>query len=291
MPNPCWSEQRIQNALYDDVIDLTNHAVRTTDVGGGGGSGSASGGGASTYYCKPSNATGMDAITAYAAATQLTVSGLPFAFVASDIESIRQIPNAGGAGAQDTVFADKADFTVGALTAGVQTITVANAAFAATDKFVVVLSGQIKTYTSATNSGRAEEVNPVSQQVIEESLLDTTNIAAATNYYPSSLGMAMLGYKGLSVSGKFIDADGTMTLDLEVTDDEDATNADWVSAGLSTVDQKTGVQTIAAALTVTNDTLTFAIKAIDFNWRFVRVKMVNDGATNTGVIKLRRIAS
>lgn len=145
-------------------------------------------------------------------------------------------------------------------------------------------------FESGTDNGRTEEIDPLSQQVVEESLLDTTNVAAATNYYPSATGMAMLGYKNFSVSGKFIDADGTMTLDLEVTDDEDATNADWISAGLSTIDQKTGIQTIAAALTVTNGTLTFAIKADNFNWRFVRVKMVNDGATNTAIIKARRMA-
>ena len=67
------------------------------------------------------------------------------------------------------------------------------------------------------------------------------NNRSDTNYYPSSTGMSMDGYKDFSLSGKFIDADGTMTLSIEATNDEDTTNADWIDISLLGIDSKTGI--------------------------------------------------
>jgi len=222
--------------------------------------------------------------TAYTAATQVTVSGLSFTPNPRVLVKIEHYTSAGAFVAAYT----PQQYTI-TYAAGVYTVT--GAAFGATDLIVVYQQGPERTTNLSTNAQTVGEVNQINYQAVEESLQDTTNVAAATNYYPSALGAAMMGSKGLSLSGKFIDADGTMTLDVEVTDDEDATNADWISAGLSSIDQKTGIQTIAAALTVTNGTLTFAIKFPDLNFRFWRAKMVNDGATNTSIIKARRIAN
>ena len=222
--------------------------------------------------------------TAYTAATQVTVSGLSFTPNPRVLVKIEHYTSAGAFVAAYT----PQQYTI-TYAAGVYTVT--GAAFGATDLIVVYQQGPERTTNLSTNAQTVGEVNQINYQAVEESLQDTTNVAAATNYYPSALGAAMMGSKGLSLSGKFIDADGTMTLDVEVTDDEDATNADWISAGLSSIDQKTGIQTIAAALTVTNGTLTFAIKFPDLNFRFWRVKMVNNGATNTSIIKARRIAN
>uniref|UniRef100_A0A6M3K891 Uncharacterized protein n=2 Tax=viral metagenome TaxID=1070528 RepID=A0A6M3K891_9ZZZZ len=222
--------------------------------------------------------------TAYTAATQVTVSGLSFTPNPRVLVKIEHYTSAGAFVAAYT----PQQYTI-TYAAGVYTVT--GAAFGATDLIVVYQQGPERTTNLSTNAQAVGEVNQINYQAVEESLQDTTNVAAATNYYPSALGAAMMGSKGLSLSGKFIDADGTMTLDVEVTNDEDATNADWISAGLSSIDQKTGIQTIAAALTVTNGTLTYAIKFPDLNFRFWRAKMVNDGATNTSIIKARRIAN
>jgi len=100
----------------------------------------------------------------------------------------------------------------------------------------------------------------------------------------------MDGYKDFSLSGKFIDADGTMTLSIEATNDEDTTNADWIDISLLGIDGKTGKNVIAAAMTVTNGTLTFGIEYNNLNYSNIRVKMVNNGATNTAIIKSRRKA-
>ncbi len=252
------------------------------DEGGGG----VSGGGFSTYTFTPTNSLG-DGTSAYVAATQFSVSGHSFTPEAVALVKVDRF-NAAGA-FQETISPSQSTVTA-STTAGVTTYTVAGASFTAGDLFVVYQGGPERTVSKSTDSQRTEEISPLNQQVVEESLVDTTNVAVATNYYPSADGISMLGYKSLSLSGKFIDADGTMTLNLEVTNDEDATasNRDWISAGLSSIDQKTGIQTIAAALTVTNGTLTFGIKWADLNFKYARVIMVNDGATNTAIIKARR---
>ena len=79
-----------------------------------------------------------------------------------------------------------------------------------------------------------------------------------------------------------------MTLTLEVTNDEDTTNADWIQ--IDFFNNITGVAAAASSVTVTNDTITFACSADDANRRHYRYKMVNDGASNTLIIKERRKA-
>jgi hypothetical protein len=179
------------------------------------------------------------------------------------------------------------------LSAAANVITVAGAAtpFAAGDTYVVGIQYQKKGYDPTTGAIIVSENSPINQQAPEDSLVDTTNVAAATNYYPSADGMQMLVSKGLSITGKFIDADGTMTFDLEVTNDEDATaaNRDWISAGLASINTKTGIQTLAAALTVTNGTLTMGLRWTDLNFKYVRAVMTNDGATNAAILKARRV--
>ena len=175
------------------------------------------------------------------------------------------------------------------LIAASNVITIAGAGtpFAASDTYRVGLSAQRKSVTVATNSNRSEEVSPLSQQVVEESLVDTTNVAAGTVYYPSSLGMAMLGYKDFSLTGKLIDADNTLPMTVEITNDEDATNADWIQAYGYDVKNNTTVNSFSAV----SGTTTFAWDFDNLNVRFVRVKIVPADSVNTVIIKARRKAN
>jgi hypothetical protein len=117
-----------------------------------------------------------------------------------------------------------------------------------------------------------------------EEIRDATNDAAATNYYPSSTGASMDGYKNLSFTGKLVDADNTSTITWEITNDEDLTNADWIQTyvwdrkGNAAVNQ---IQAVSA-------TTTFAVDFIDCNFSAYRVKVVTGDATNTVIIKQRR---
>lgn len=128
-------------------------AAHVVDIGSGGDGGSSSGGGLSTYYAKPSG-TNADATSAYASGTTLTVTGLPYSFTKYDIVSIRQIPNAGGEGAQDTLFTDVADFSVSGTT-----ITVANASFSATDEFIVAFALPPKSINEVNDSQDVSVIN------------------------------------------------------------------------------------------------------------------------------------
>lgn len=141
-------------------------------------------------------------------------------------------------------------------------------------------------YTWATNSIRTEEIDPLSSHYLNESLVDTTNVSAATHYYPGATGDSMDGYADLSLSGKFIDADGTLTLTLEVMNDEDTSSGDWIQAYF--YDDKNDVN--VNSLTVTNGTLTFLCSANNCNFRYYRWVVVASGATNTVILKQRKKA-
>ena len=117
-----------------------------------------------------------------------------------------------------------------------------------------------------------------------DEIYDGTNLAAGTNYYPSSTGASMDGYKNLSFTGKLIDADNTTTITIEATNDEDAGSADWVQVYARDIKNNTTVNSIAAASTTT----TFAIDLIDFNYSLFRVKVVTGDSTNTVIVKQRR---
>jgi len=116
-------------------------------------------------------------------------------------------------------------------------------------------------------------------------LADTTDVAATTHYYPSATWATMDGFEDMSLSGKFIDADWTLTLTVEATNDEDTASADWIQ--VYGYDDKNDVNT--NSWTITNGTLTFAISFNDMNYKYYRVKLVASWATNTVIIKERKI--
>jgi hypothetical protein len=130
------------------------------------------------------------------------------------------------------------------------------------------------------------EQSPLDQQYVNESLVDTTNVAATTHYYPSSSGDTMDGYKDMSLTGKLIDADGTLTLSLECMNDEDTAAGDWNSVYFYDDVANANVLT----QTVTNGTITFAVSANNNNFRRFRWGVTASGATNTVILKQRRKA-
>jgi hypothetical protein len=131
---------------------------------------------------------------------------------------------------------------------------------------------------------RALHVDILGGSAIEDvSILDTTNLAAATHYYPSATGTTMDGFSDCSFSGKLVDADGTITMTFEAMNDDDATG-DWIQ--VYGYDDKNNVTT--NSWSITNGALTFAISFNNCNYKRVRVKVVNDGATNTIIIKARK---
>jgi hypothetical protein len=153
----------------------------------------------------------------------------------------------------------------------------------------VVIAG----YDSGSNSNRTFEVSPLNLQVLEESLVDTTNVAVGTPNYPSDDGLVMMGYQDFSITGKFIaGADNTQTLTVWGTNDEDATpaNRDWIQLYGYRTDTNTVVNSIANAV---SSTTTFAWDFDNCNYRYVRVRVAITNAgvlSNTVILKIRRKA-
>jgi hypothetical protein len=155
----------------------------------------------------------------------------------------------------------------------------------------VVIAG----YDSGSNANRTYEVSPLNLQVLEESLVDTTNVAVGTPNYPSDDGLVMMGYKDFSITGKFIcGADNTLTLTVWGTNDEDATpaNRDWIQLYAYRTDANAIINSIACGA---GATVTFAWDFDNLNYRYVRVRVAVTNAgpgalSNTVILKIRRKA-
>jgi len=150
----------------------------------------------------------------------------------------------------------------------------------------VSADGSASPYDEVNNALRESVINNSEYNFDDIDLVDATNLSADTRYYPASTGMLNDGKRDLSFSGKFIDGDGTITMTVEVTNDEDPAAADWIQSHF--YDDKNDVT--VNSLTVTNGTLTFAISLNNFNYSYFRVVVVNAidaGPTNTLIIKGR----
>jgi hypothetical protein len=156
--------------------------------------------------------------------------------------------------------------------------------FAASDVgYRVGIRYQNKAFTLGTNSQRVEEINPLSQQVAEEVWNNGTNQAAGTSYFPSSNGMAMLGYKNLSLTGKFINSDGFVTGTIEVTNDPLAT-ADWIAI----LGYRTDVGVMSGTIYCSGSTTTYAWDFDNINYKYVRAQISCSDNTNTVILNARR---
>lgn len=135
---------------------------------------------------------------------------------------------------------------------------------------------------------RNRDVSPPNYDVVEESLEDDSTLSAATHYYPSDTGLSMFGYKDFSISGKIIGGAGvTVTLYVEMTNDEDVASGDWIKV----YGYDDYVNTVMNEWEVTNDTLLFAISFNESNYKYARIVVVISGGTsNTVVLKGRRKA-
>ena len=75
-----------------------------------------------------------------------------------------------------------------------------------------------------------------------------------------------------------------MTLSLQAMDDEDTTSGDWQTVYFYDNINNTTVNSI----TVTNGTVNFACSCDTFNFKNYRYVMVNNGATNTMILKEKK---
>lgn len=260
----------------DSVFDLTalldsiNTALAGTGlkISGGGGVG-----GGNNIWSNP-----QDFTAAYASATTLTLTSIPFVPTNAQFVSVKVQPASGVA---VTYTPDSNAFSYNAST-GV--LTVAGAAFVNTDTYVVTLLGPKKApFDSATASDKASLIRDVSDQYVAETLIDSTNVAAATNYYPSASGVSMDGFSSISIQGM---TSGGVTTTIEATND-DAASPDWVDITKSFIDMITAVAGGASFVDV-NFLLSLANKDV-LNVKAIRIKSVTSDATNAVQYNIRRI--
>lgn len=174
------------------------------------------------------------------------------------------------------------DFT---WTSATKTLALANCTgvftFATADVVSLTITGPDKMRDSATDSQKASLIRDVSDQYVNETLIDTTNVGAATNYYPSSAGLAMDGYSGLSIQAQI---SGGVTATIEVTND-DASSPDWVDITDSCYNWTTAGTRYSASWVDTN----FLFMLENLNVKAVRIKSITSDATNSVQYNVRRI--
>jgi len=142
-------------------------------------------------------------------------------------------------------------------------------------------------YDTATDSMKQFEVSPLDQHYVEESLVDTTNLAAAAAYYPASTGALVGAYKDFSFTGKFIEGVGeTITMLVQGMNDEDTASGDWITV----YGYRDDANTTVASVVATNATVTYSWSFNNFNFKYYRIVVTPDSATNTAIVKLRKKA-
>lgn len=200
----------------DGSYQEVSHVKPLPVTGSTGGNGSLAGGGGgdlSVYYAKPSG-TNADGTAAYASATTLTVTGLPYAFTARDIVSVEQYNSSGAYVA--TWTPENTTITVSGTT-----ITVADAAFASDDELVVAFLLPPKSIDPNNNTQDTQVINPIWSRYSGSTLADVTNDTDGTDsYYITNDGFSINGFHMVLDNGS-----GTVTVTIEASMQDDGTAA------------------------------------------------------------------
>ena len=152
-------------------------------------------------------------------------------------------------------------------------------------KKTLILGKDGKNMASPTNPLPVDaNVTPESSKYVPDAVVNTTNLAATTHYFPSSTGMEMGPYNHLSIGGELIDADGNITLSVEVANNSDPATAVWHQIYGYDMINNTTVNQQAVASGTTSYFMDFEA----LNVTHVRFKVICSGATNTVKVMARR---
>ena len=233
----------------------------------------------SAEYISPSDFTAT-----YTSSSSITLSGVPITI--NDSSQIAYIKQVKADNTSRTYVNGANDITL-AHAAGVITIYekgIAAASLVAGDVYEVGINGSTKAYDTSTDTTKIINITPESSKYVPDAIVNTTNLAATTHYFPSSTGMEMGGFNHLSIGGELIDADGNITLSVEVANNSDASTAVWHQIYGYDMINNTTVNQQAVASGTTSYFMDFEA----LNVTHVRFKVICSGATNTVKVMARR---
>lgn len=161
-----------------------------------------------------------------------------------------------------------------------------NAAATANGRRVIVLDqyGQvvIAGYTWATDSNRMEEIDPMNEQPVIDSIVNLQAVAAdpGASYAPSSDGLEMFGFRDLEFHIYLLGGIGaaaanrTVTVTFEVSDDVEvpAGTRQWVDISAMAVDLTTGAALILPLVSTGNVVVQRVIDFDQLNSKRIRLK-------------------
>jgi len=239
-------------------------------------------GGASSVvarYTSPSNFTAT-----FTSSTTLTLSALSgFSITcSSQLVYVKVIPVTG----VSKIYVNGSDGVTLRISSNVLTISGAGTPFTAGDCYEVGINALPFEQDPSTQSIKTSQLNMLNNYVVAETLVNTTNIAAGTNYYPSSTGMSMDGFKDLCLSGVLIDANNTTTVSVEVANNPDPATATFHQIYGFDSEANANVNSVAAS----SSTKSFVWNFDNLNAAWLRVKLVTGDATNTVRLFSRRKA-
>lgn len=142
----------------------------------------------------------------------------------------------------------------------------------------------LRSYDSATSANKVFLIRDVSDQYVSETLIDTTNVGANTNYYPSASGVSMDGYSQISIQGM---TSGGVTTTIEATND-DAASPDWVDVTAAFTNIIVNPPAIGATYVDVNFALVPSLMQSG-NFKAFRIKSVTSDNTNVVQYNIRRI--
>jgi hypothetical protein len=145
----------------------------------------------------------------------------------------------------------------------------------------VAIDYQRKAYDKTTDSTKTAEISPLNEKVLEQDLVDTTDLPAETYYYPNSDGLSMNGYKDICVQGV---TSGGVTTTFEATIDGAAV-PDWIDITLAAYDLLTNSTGNASFVDES-----FMADFDNLNVKTFRVKCVTSDGTNAVQYNVRQKA-
>jgi len=171
--------------------------------------------------------------------------------------------------------------------AGEITISGAGTPFTSGDVYEVGINAPVRGYNSGDDSYLESRIDDPSFNKLQSILTESTNLTAATHYFPSEDGFTPDPHNDYSYTGELEEADvgETITMTLEITNDADTTpsNRTWGTAYFYDDENDTNINEIKVTGTGAADVKEFFVSLNKLNNHKVRWKVAVSQVTSNAV--------